>query len=229
MKSRILIAAGALVALLASCASTELAYHDFADEPLQLVVFVAPGAEIEADYFVSFDPDDPVGTIISIGSSVAKAGQVEAVRDKMDVAMRDLDVGLILEEEVGSYFERIMEMRLTDSRSRASYVLNVEVEHYGIEASGPGSGVEFMLDGRAELFDHPSGDGIWRDRFRMSEPFSPVVFGLPGSAGNVLSAAMLSELTEEQIAAGIEKVTRDAAWEIAREFEDDLYRARRRG
>lgn len=223
-----IVAATLLVGLLGACASTELAYHSFEGEPLRLVVRVAPDARVDADYFVTIDPSNPVGTIISIGSSVAKASQVESAQRKMDVALRELDLRGIMEDEVGGYFEDVMEMRLTDSRSSASYYLSVEVREYGIEASGPGSSVEFVLSGSAELYDTATNDRIWRDRFSRSLQVSPSFFGLPSSAGNVVSAAMLSELTEEQIANGIEQVTRDAAWEVGQEFEDDLYRARRR-
>ena len=214
--------------VLAGCASTELAYHSFEGESLRLVVRVAPDARVEADYFVTIDPDDPVGTIISIGSSVAKASQVARAQEKMDLALRELDLRHILDEEVGGFFADVMEMRLTDSRADAAYDLRVDVTEYGIQAAGPGSSVEFVLRGTAELYDTSTGERIWRDRYSRSEQVSPAFFGIPEAAGNVLSAAMLSELNEEEIASGIERVTRDAAWELGVEFEDDLHRARRR-
>ncbi|MFW6289136.1 MAG: hypothetical protein ACOC2Q_05090 [Spirochaetota bacterium] len=223
-----IVAAALVVGVLGSCASTELAYHSFERESLRMVVRVAPDARVDADYFITIDPNDPVGTIISIGSSVVKASQVENAQRRMDVALRELDVQSIMEDEVGGYFQDVMEMRLTDSRRNASYYLSVEVREYGIEASGPGSSIEFVLSGSAELYDTATDDRIWRDRFSRSLRVSPSFFGLPSSAGNVVSAAMLSDLTEEQIADGIERVTREAAWEVGREFEDDLYRARRR-
>ena len=224
----VLVAATATFAQFLGCASTELAYHSFENEPLRLVVRVAPGARVEADYYVNVDPRDPVGTIISIGSSVAKATQVERAQRTMDAALRNLDIEQILVDGIGGYFQDVMEMRLTETRADATYYLGVQVQQYGIEATGPGSTIEFVIRGSAELYDTAAGDRIWRDRFSLSERVRPGFFGLPASAGNVLSAAMLSDLTEEQIAAGIERVTREAAWEIGREFESDLHRARRR-
>lgn len=218
----------ALALTLGACATNKLDGYYFEDEPMRLIVRVAPDARVEADYFVDFDPQNPVGTVISIGTTIAKASQVRVAQEKMDTAMRDLDIDAILEEEVGGYFDEVVEVRLTDSRSDASYILNVLVKEYGIEASGSGSNVEFALRGTAEMFDNLTDELIWDARFRRSEPISPRMFGLPGSAGNVLSAAMLAELTEEEIAAGIEQVTREAAWEVAGEFEEDLYKARRR-
>ncbi|MFW6262259.1 MAG: hypothetical protein ACOC6J_11825 [Spirochaetota bacterium] len=227
-RGRTIILAVAVTALLGACASTKLAEYDYDGEPVAIVVRVAPGARVEADYFVTIDPDDPVTTILSIGSSVAKAGQVREAERKMEVALRGMEIDTIIEQELASYFGEVMAMRIAESRRRSSFFLNVVVEQYGIEASGPGSSVDFVVEGEAELFDEYTNDRIWRERFSRSEQFSPSVFGLPRSAGNVLSAAMLSELTEAQIAAGVERVTRDAAWEIAQEFESDLERARRR-
>lgn len=223
----VLLAAVAIVATLGACATNKLEGHTFEGEPLRLIVRVAPDARVDADYFVSIDSSNPIGTALSIGTTIAKASQVEKAQAKTDAAMRELNMEAILEDEVGGYFADVMEMRITDSRRAASYLLNVFVDEYGIEASGPGSSVEFVLRGKAQMYDNTVDQLIWEERFRRSEQFSPGLFGLPASAGNVLSAAMLNELTEEEIAAGIEQVTRDAAWEISSEFEEDLYRSRR--
>lgn len=223
----VVVAAIGIAAALGACATNRLEGHVVEGESLRLIVRVAPDARVDADYFVSIDSSDPIGTALSIGSTIAKASQVEKAQAKTDAAMREVDIEAILEDEVGGYFADVMEMHLTDSRRTATYVLNVFVDEYGIEASGPGSSIEFVLRGSAEMYDSAVGERIWRERFRRSEQFSPGLFGLPASAGNVLSAAMLNELTEEEIAAGIERITRDAAWEISGEFEEDLYRSRR--
>ncbi|MFW5743413.1 MAG: hypothetical protein ACOC2D_09055 [Spirochaetota bacterium] len=228
MKTRHLFALlAAIAATLGACATNKLEGHTFAGEPLRLIVRVAPEARVDADYVVSIDSSDPVATALSIGTTIAKASQVEKAQAKTDAAMRELDMEAILADEVGAYFADVMEMRVIDSRRAASYLLSVCVDEYGIEASGRGSSVEFILRGKAEMYDNAADELVWDERFRRSEQFSPGLFGLPASAGNVFSAAMLYELTEQEIAAGIERVTRDAAWEISSEFERDLHRSRR--
>ncbi|MFP4114651.1 MAG: hypothetical protein ACOC2Y_04140 [Spirochaetota bacterium] len=221
------VAIAVLLGVLGSCASTELANHTFEGESLRLILRVAPGARVEADYWITIDPEDPVTTVISIGSSIAKASQVNEAQAKMDSALRDFRVDEVFEDEVGSYFSDVMEMRLVESRTRASYILSIEVEEYGIEATGHNGGLEFVLDGNAELIDNYDGRRIWHKWFHRDEQISPSVFGLPTSADNVLTAALLSELSEEEIAAGVERVTRDAAWQVAEEFDADLSWARR--
>ena len=48
------------------------------------------------------------------------------------------------------------------------------------------------------------------------------------AAGNVISAVALADLSVEEITYGLERVARDAAWDIGLELENDIYRARRR-
>lgn len=213
---------------LAGCASTELASYYFEDERVSVDARVAPDARIDASYSIVIDADDPVRTALSIGSSLAKANQVAAVEEKLDGALRRTDIRTIVEEEVGDYVATTLGSEIVDSRREADLQLLIDVENYGIDAGGPGSGIEFQLSATAALFDVQTGDRKWRTHKSVSEPASPDVFGLPSVAGNVLSAVMLSELSEEQIAAGLERLARDAAWRIGADLENDIYRARRK-
>jgi len=214
-----------ILLLFASCAS-QLQYYDFDGESLRVHVMIAPDARVDADYGVEIDPDNPVRTLVSIGTSVAMASQVEQAQRKMDAATRNLDIGQILESQLESYYERAFDMRIADSSRRTTYDLSIEVTEYGIEASGPGSDVDFVLRGQARMYDTASRERIWRDRFSSRIQISPTMFGLPAAAGNVFSAAMLADLTEEEIATGLQNVAYDAAWEVASEFERDFYRGR---
>jgi hypothetical protein len=223
---RLALASVVLMVVLASCATSQLEYYEFDGESMRLRVIVSRNARVSADYFVNIDPEHPIVTILSIGTSVAKASQVEQAQDLVDSASRRLDVGRILEEELSAYYEDAFDMKIVDSSHRATYEMSVEVDSYGIEASGADSSVEFHISGVARIYDAQRRERIWRDRFSEYIPISPSVFGLPGSAGNVLSAAMLSDLTEEEVAWGLEQVTRNAAWEVASEFDRDFYRRR---
>ncbi|MFW5688050.1 MAG: hypothetical protein ACOC1U_00640 [Spirochaetota bacterium] len=128
---------------------------------------------------------------------------------------------------MSDYFGRVMHVVAPNSRERATYRLTITVREYGIESRGHASSVEFVLRGHAELYDSFSGRLVWERGFRRSEMVGPSLFGLPAVAGNVWSAALLSELSEDEIADGIERVTRDTAWQIARDFDRDLSRSRR--
>lgn len=230
MKSRTqrgIAVAGLALLVLAGCATNRLSEYDVAGADLLVRVRVAPEAQMRAHYAVDIDPDDPVSTFISVGSSVAKAGQVHAARERMDDALRDVPMQVIMEEELTRYLDRTMDVRRDEERFRAEYLLSVRVREYGIEAAGPGPGVKFILRGDARLYADRGGGLVWENGFWMSTGLAPAVFGLPGSADNVVSAVMLSELSREEIANGIERLARDAAWQIAEEFEHDLYESRR--
>ncbi len=217
-----------LVAGFTGCVSTELAFYDFDDLAMTVDARVAPDAEIDTSYSIVMDPDDPVRTALSIGSSLAKANQVAQVESKLREALRETDIRTIVEDELSEFVETTLGARIVENRRAADLQLLIDVESYGIDAGGSGSGIEFQLSAVATLFDLRSGDRIWRTRESVSEPVSADVFGLPPVAGNVLSAVRLSELTEEEIAHGLERLARDAAWDIGLELESDIYRARRR-
>ena len=223
-----IIGFAAVAVLFVGCASTKLAEYDFAGAPMAVDARVSPDAQIDASYSVVIDADDPVRTAFSIGSSLAKAGQVREAERKLAVAMRETDIRAIVQDELSEYVEVSLGARVVEDRSRAEFQLLINVESYGIDASGPGAGLEFEMSAEARLVDLRGGDRVWRTRESVSREASPSMFGIPGSAGNVLSAVMLSELTEEEIARGLDRLARDAAWEIGEKLERDIYRARRK-
>ncbi|MBU8912788.1 MAG: hypothetical protein KOO61_02110 [Spirochaetales bacterium] len=222
-----IVLTAALIVGLSGCVSTELASYDFDDLAMTVDARVAPDAEIDASYSIVVDPDDPVRTALSIGSSLAKANQVAQVESKLREALRETDMRAIVEDELVEFVQTTFDARVVENRRAADLQLLIDVESYGIDAGGPGSGIEFQLSAVAMLFDLRSGDRIWRTSESVSEPVSGDVFGLPPVAGNVLSAVRLSELTEKEIADGLERLARDAAWDIGLELERDIYRAHR--
>ena len=218
----------AAVLLFSGCVSAELGRVDFEGEPLFLDVIIAPDAEVHASYDIVFDAENPVRTIVSIGTSAAKAAQVEKTRERLDGAMRRTDIPGLLEEEIAVFFSRRMDMRIVERRSAAEFELTLDVKEYGIMAGG-GAEVELVLNAVASMYADSGRERIWRRRVHASEQVSPAFFGLPPSAGNVLSAAMLSELTEDEIAAGLERVAREASRELGAVLQRDIYRAKRMG
>jgi hypothetical protein len=222
----VLIIAALVAVGMIGCASTELAYYDFGNQNVSVDARVAPDARVDSSYSVQIDPNDPVKTAISIGSSLAKADQVRDAEQKLDEALRGTDLAGIVEDELGEFVESAFGSRIVEDRHRADMQLMVQIDRYGIDASG--SGVDFKMTAVATLWDLDTGDRIWRGVESVTEPVSPDVFGLPGSAGNVLSAVALSGLSPAEIRHGIERIARDAAWDVGLNLERDIYRARSR-
>jgi len=210
-------------ALLVGCASYDLSVYDFVDRPMAVAVRIDPTAEVDSDYFVRIDPDDPVTTIISIGSSVAKAGEVAKAQERLGIAMDSTDVRGIVQGEVEEFVEYSLGSTIVNRRPDAHYYVIVEIESYGIEAGSWGGNVEFSLDGRAQMFDEFENEKIWQKRLHVRQPAYSSFFGLPGPADNVLSAARLAELSVEEIEMGLEAVAREAARTIAEDIEQSSY------
>jgi ABC-type uncharacterized transport system auxiliary subunit len=221
-------AACAVLVTLAGCASTELATYDYRAETVSVDVRVAPQAEVDASYIIVFDAENPVRTALSIGSSLAKSNQVAEVEQKLYGAMQETDIRSIVQDELSGFIETTLGSRVVESRRDADLQLLVDIESYGVDAGGPGAAVEFEITAFAVLRDVNSNRRVWRTRESVTRPASPAVFGLPAAAGNVLSAVALAGLTEEEIAVGLERLAREAAWEIGLELEKDITRARRR-
>ena len=213
---------------LAGCVSRRLAERPIEGEPLRIVVRIAPDARVKASYSVTIDANDPVGSIISIGTTAAKADQAFRAQQRMDAAMRNLDLVRIIDGELSLFYSDALDMPIVASSRDASYTVTVQVREYGIDAGRAGSSVRFVLRGRVEMFDPATGDRIWHYSFSEEQRVSPAIFGLPAAAGNVFTAAMLADLDEHDIAAGTERVARNAAWNIGDRFQRDLYRQRRR-
>jgi hypothetical protein len=215
------------VVSLAGCVSRALAERPIEGEPVRLVVRIAPDARVRADYSVTIDAKDPVRSLISIGTTAAKADQAFRAQERMDAAMQGIDLARIIEEELASFYSDGLDMPIVASSREATYTVTMHVREYGIDAGRAGSSIRFVLKGRVEMHD-PADGRIWRYSFNEEQPVSPAIFGLPSAAGNVFSAAMLAELTEPEIAAGLERVARNAAWSVGDRFVRDLSRQRRR-
>ena len=133
-----LIAGFVLAVILSSCATHQLEYYEFDRSAIKIRVYVAPDARAQASYSVDIDPEDPIGTILSVGTSVAKASQVHQAQERMDEALRSLDIRDILENEMAYYFEDAFDARIVEDATRADFDLILEVTEYGIDASGGG-------------------------------------------------------------------------------------------
>ena len=217
----------AVLAAISGCVHTELIYREFNGESLYIDVRILEGAKIDAGYHIKLDKDDPVGTIVSIGTSAAKAEQVAKARKLMNAAMMKIDPDSMLTEELGDFFSETMQMKIADDPQQADYRLVVEVDQYGIDADSDFDGAFFVLKGISRLYEISHGERVWWSWFKGKEEIGPAAFGLSDSAGNILDAVMLAGLEEDDMVHGIRYVTREAVWNIALEFEKDLDRARR--
>lgn len=209
--------------LVTGCVTYDLSPYEFADRTLAAEVRIAPGARVDADFFVDLDPNNPIGSVLSIGTTIAKAGEVEAAQDRLDRAMEITDIRSIAEQELEAFAEFSLGSIIVGRRPDAEYYLRVDIDEYGVESDSFGGAVEFRLDGRAELYHEAQRELIWATGLRIREEANPSFFGLPAAAGNVLSAAALAELTESDMVRGLESLAKEAAREISEDIEQSIY------
>lgn len=215
------------VVLVASCATVNK-FDEYAVEGGDLAanLRMPPEPEIESDYFVDIDKDNPIGTVLSVGTTIAKASEVNRAEDRMRDALQTVDVPGIVFEQTFLGVAEALQSRMVEDRRSADYFLDIEIREYGITAGSSGGQVALSMRVTARLFHQRSGELVWRRNISREDEASPYMFGIAGSAGNVLTAALLAELSTDEMAEGFDRLATSLAREISREIEDDLYRAR---
>lgn len=210
------------VVLAAGCVSyPELATRPFVDRGIAAELRLTPLPQIDVSYDIRFDPDNPVGTVLSIGTNIAKAGHAEKAEERMLKALRGMDVPEIIRRETLAGVAFILRSNPVESSKNADYLLDIDIREYGMSAGSAG-GVSFEVDVEIDLLDLSAGDAVWHDRTYINEPVSPELFGVNDIVGNVVSVGVLAELSESDIVRGFESLGREAARRITRELESDL-------
>ena len=226
---RVLGAAAVVVALASACASTGmLGEYRFRGEALSGHMRTPPEPKVFADYPIRLDRDDPVGSVLSVGTSIAKAAGVRAAQQRLARALEAVDVPEEIRASVLEECAQVLGCEAVRRVDDSEFILSLEIREYGIDASSAKASAEFRVDLTATLVDGVDGREIWRTRVREEMPISPSVFGLGGSVGNIVSAATLADLSEEQIGRGLMKLARSVAYRVADRLARDLRRARGR-
>lgn len=209
-----------------SCSSNKLHQYQYEDRTAAAHMAYPPHPEVFTESWVGINPDDPVGTIINLGTTVAKDVQAAKAQAKMEQALEQVDVSEIIRRRTLAQCSKFMHYRPIDSEQRADYVFDLEIRKYGIDANSWTSRTSFKIEARVVLRHNRSGIQIWKKKIKEDRPISPSVFGLGDSGDNVLTALALSKLTVEQIATGFDHLARYTADRIADKLRDDLAEAR---
>jgi hypothetical protein len=233
MKRRLVQVLGAVavvmvvVALLSGCASAGLlGEYRFRGGALSGRMRTPPEPRVFADYSIRLDRDDPVGSVLSVGTSIAKAAGVRAAQQRLTRALEAVDVPEEIRWSALEECARALGCEAVRRADDSDFLLSLDIREYGIDASSGNASAEFRVDLVATLADSADGREIWRTRVREQLPISPAVFGLGGSMGNVVSAATLAELSEAEIGQGLMKLARSVAYRVADRLVRDLRRAR---
>ncbi len=214
------------VFLLSACSSNKLREYDLRESDIAARTFTPPRAGISTGGEVYIDKKDPIGTILSVGGTIAKEIEAAKARARLDSAMTLVEIPAIIEEEVLFKAAELLNSRPINEVKAADFVLNFDFKEYGIDAESWVGGVRFVIDVKTELIDQKRGRRIWKKHINEREAVSPTLFGL-GSVNKVIDAVALSKLSVEEMAAGLENLAHYTADRIARQLYNDFVKSRK--
>jgi hypothetical protein len=99
------------------------------------------------------------------------------------------------------------------------------VAEYGIVADSWTAGAEFMLNARLMLLDS-SGRRIWQNEIKVREPVTGHVVGVGPAANDIITAAVMSSLTVEEIATALEGLAEFSADRLSARLQGDFIKSR---
>ena len=208
--------------LIFACSSNKLHEYDYDNYTAAAYMAIPPHPVVFTESWVGVDTSDPVGAIIKIGTTIAKDVEAGKAQEKMERAMKQVDVSEIIRQRTLAQCSKFMHYRPIRNEERADYVFDLEIRKYGIDANSWSSRTYFKIEAKVVLRHNKSGIQIWKKKIKEDRPISPAIFGLGSSADNVLTALALSKLTVEEIATGFEHLAKYTADRIANKLRDDL-------
>jgi hypothetical protein len=185
-----------------------------------------PAPRLNVDYDVMMDSHSPFLSALSVMSNLAKANQAHRAREVMRDALMDVDVPEIIRTESFSACAASLGAEQVNAKRQADYVLALHIDEWGIEARSPVSAVSLRIRLVASLYPTTGGELAWRREVTVDQPADPDMFGIGRIIGNMVTATILSEMTQEDLARGFRELASQTAKRVALDLERDLDRAR---
>lgn len=225
-RAAVTMSAVIMICFTISCVTVnDLDQYRFAGSSIYGSLRIPPEPSIDADYHIHVDPENPVLTIASVATNVAKASHVEKAERRMMAALEAVDVPGVVWEETYLESVRALNAEQTRTAERADFVFDMEIGEYGIDAGSGNGGARFEISVTARIYSNVDKALVWRRNIRVTEAVNPDFFGFGEIVGNIVTIATLAELSEDEMAAGFSRMAHLTATEISRLLEEDLYRA----
>jgi hypothetical protein len=217
----------AAAVFLSSCMTVNrLDKYEFGGSRLAVDMRTPPEPRLNVDYDLSMDPHSPVLNALRVMSNIAKASQAQKAREVMRDALMDVDVPQIIRTEAFTACAASLGAEQVSSRRQADYMLALHIEEWGIDARSPVSAVSLHIRLVASLYPVNGGELAWRREVTFDQPADPDMFGIGIVIGNMVTATVLSEMTQEDLVRGFKELASRTARRIAMDLERDLDRAR---
>ena len=206
--------------------SNRLREYEFRNLTAAALMATPPRAQIFSDSFVWVDTDDPIGSALRIGTTIAKDVEARKVRERLENALHSIDVPEQIRLRTLKECSKSLHYRPTEATDEADYLFRMKIRRYGIEANSWSTSVHFKIDLRVQLIDNQKDVEIWEKRVNERFVVSQSMFGLGDMAGNVITAVALSRLTEEELTEGFRHLADYTADRMAEKLHEDFINAR---
>ena len=219
-------ALAAAVLALGACSGHHLEDYDFRSRTLAVVPLTPPSPEL---YTGSHDisSDNALIAVLEAGSAVAVELESRRARARLDSASHNVDIADRIAERATDRAGRYLGTRRMDDPNAADFLLEIDIEWFGIDASG--GDATLFVEGEAILLDARSGREIWSEEVRAWDQLTPRIGGpyegVP-AAGTILTAAALTRITVEEYEGILEQLADYAADVMTDELREDLRDAR---
>jgi hypothetical protein len=204
------------------CSMNNLRGYAFRDHTAAALLEFPPQPQIFTDDWTNVNWSNPVEAFIDIGTGIAKEVEVSKARAKLVSAMDTVDIPEIIRIETLNRGSEYLHYHPIDNTRDAYFLFDIELRNYGIEAHSWTSGVYFKIDVKITLMDNNRGKEIWRSCFNEHYPVSREIFGLPNQANDIITAVALSNLTSDQIAAGLKNLAFHTCDQIISKLRSDF-------
>lgn len=216
-----------LIFLLFSCSSSnKLKLYQFNNSTASASEPLAPPATVFTHSSLWIDEQDPLGSLVRIGTTIAKEVEAVKVRAKLDSALELVDIPMQIKEKTLIQCSRFMRYQPVENTADSDFLFTFHIKKYGIEAKNWSATAFFNLKVQVDLLDNKNEKRIWKKKVTVNQPITSRIFGIGESLGNVFTAVALSRLTVDQIANGLENLADFAADEISRKLRDDYMKSR---
>ena len=207
--------------LLSACGGRHhLADYDFAGRTLAVVRLSPPSPELYTGNR-GVSSDNAIVAVIEAGSAVAVGIEGRRARSRLDSAAVRVDIADLLADLTADRAARYLGARSVEDEDGADYLLEVDVERFGIDASG--NAANLFVEGEAILIDARSGEEIWSEEVSAWDRLTPSFSGTGGTAtGTIITAATLGSITVDEFARVLQQLADYAADVVTDELREDL-------
>lgn len=197
--------------------------HSFRQQTAAAIMITPPPPMV----FSHVDMYDEHGSILTqalkIGAAIAKEVEAGKAQARLRDALANVDIPEYIRQDILWNGSDHLHYDPVDDERNADYTYVIKIERYGIDAPSWFANVHFVIDLRIRLVDANTQQLIWRRKVVTREPVHSSIFGVSSIVDTAISASVLSDLSEEELAVGFENLAAFAAGRVAEIlFEDFL-------